>query len=245
VNWIELCVLAVAIFAAACLQASIGFGMGMLVAPVLAVIEPQLVPGTIIVLALFLTTMVTVRERHSLDLHGAAWALVGRLPGSIAGAWLVVTIPADGLAWLVAAVVLGGVLMAFLGWAPHPGRRNLVIAGAASGLMGTSTSIGGAPMAIVWQGLHGSQLRGTMSAFFLVGTTMSFFALLASGALDTQIVRVAALMLPAVLGGYLVSRLVNRTLDRRRLRLTALTASASGAVLVIIVQLASLTGGPM
>ncbi|MGB3351876.1 MAG: hypothetical protein WBB00_03795 [Mycobacterium sp.] len=36
-NWIELTILGVAIFAGACLQASIGFGMGMLVAPVLAV----------------------------------------------------------------------------------------------------------------------------------------------------------------------------------------------------------------
>lgn len=244
-NWIELSILGVAIFAGACLQASIGFGMGMLVAPVLAVMEPRLVPGTVIVLALFLTLMVTIRERHHLDLHGAGWALVGRLPGTVAGAWLVVVVPADGLAWLVAAVVLGGVVMAFMGWAPHPGRRNLVAAGAASGLMGTSTSIGGAPMAIVWQGSHGSQLRGTMSAFLLVGTTMSLVALLASGAIDSHILSIAGLMLPAVLAGALVSRLVNRSLDRRRLRLTALTASAAGAVLLIIVQLASLTGGPL
>lgn len=230
------------IFAAACLQASIGFGMGMLVAPVLAVIEPQLIPGMILMLGFSLTILVTIRERHDLDLHGAGWALVGRVPGTMAGAWLVVVIPADGLAWLVAAAVLAGVLMAFRGWTPYPGRRNLMVAGAASGLMGTSTSVGGPPMAIIWQGSQGPQLRGTMSAFFLVGTTMSLLALLAGGAISPQILHVAALMLPPVLAGYLVSRLVNRTLDRRRLRLTALAVSALGAVLVIIVQLASLTG---
>lgn len=233
----ELVVLAGVVFAAACLQASIGFGMGMLVAPVLAIVEPALVPGMIIVLALVLTAMVTVREHRHLDLRGAGWALVGRVPGTIAGAWLVVIMPAAGLAWLVAVTVLAGVLMTTMGWSPAPVRRNLVTAGAASGLMGTATAIGGAPMALVWQGSHGARLRGTMSAFFFVGTVMSFLALLVGGAIDARTMAVAASMLPLVGAGYLASRLVNRTLDRRRLRLAALLASTVGAVLVMLVQL--------
>jgi uncharacterized membrane protein YfcA len=196
VSWLEISIIAVTIIAASALQASIGFGMGMLAAPV-----------------------------------------IGRIPGSLAGAWLVAALPAQGLAWLVALVVLGGVVLAFAGWAPVPGRLSLISAGAASGVMGTTTSIGGAPMALIWQRSHGPQLRGTMSAFFLVGSTVSLIALVVVGAVTRETVTLALWLIPAVLLGYLLSRYANRLLDHRRLRLVALSVSTLGAVLLIGAQL--------
>jgi uncharacterized membrane protein YfcA len=183
------------------------------------------------------TAMVAVREQAALDVRGAGWALVGRIPGSLAGAWLVAMLPAQGLAWLVAVVVLGGVILAFAGWAPVPGRISLISAGAASGVMGTTTSIGGAPMALIWQRSHGPQLRGTMSAFFLVGSSISLVALVMVGAVTRETVNLALWMVPAVLLGYLLSRYANRLLDHRRLRLVALSVSTLGAVLLIGAQL--------
>ena len=236
-SWLELSIIAVTLIAASALQASIGFGMGMLAAPVIGLIDPTLLPGSIIMLAVVVTAMVAVRERAALDVKGAGWALVGRIPGSLAGAWLVAALPAQGLAWLVALVVLGGVILAFAGWAPVPGRLSLISAGAASGVMGTTTSIGGAPMALIWQRSHGPQLRGTMSAFFLVGSSISLVALVAVGAVTRQTVNLALWMIPAVLLGYLLSRYANRLLDHRRLRLVALSVSTLGAVLLIGAQL--------
>ena len=229
----EYALIAVAVFAAAGLQSSIGFGMGMLAAPVIALVDPALLPASIIILALLLTTMVTARERAHLDLKGAGWALVGRIPGSLFGAWLVVVLPGEGLAWLVAAAVLLGVVLAFFGWSPFPGRANLIAAGAASGVMGTSTSIGGAPMALVWQGQQGARLRGTMSAFFMVGSAVSLVALAAAGQVTSEVLVLTAWMMPAALAGYVVSRYTNRFLDRRRLRLIALAAAGFGAVLLV------------
>jgi uncharacterized membrane protein YfcA len=237
VSWLEISIIAVTIIAASALQASIGFGMGMLAAPVIGLIDPSLLPGSIIMLAVVVTAMVAVRERAALDVRGAGWALVGRIPGSLAGAWLVAALPAQGLAWLVALVVLGGVVLAFAGWAPVPGRLSLISAGAASGVMGTTTSIGGAPMALIWQRSHGPQLRGTMSAFFLVGSTVSLIALVVVGAVTRETVTLALWMIPAVLLGYLLSRYANRLLDHRRLRLVALGVSTLGAVLLIGAQL--------
>jgi uncharacterized membrane protein YfcA len=237
VSWLEISIIAVTIIAASALQASIGFGMGMLAAPVIGLIDPTLLPGSIIMLAVVVTAMVAVRERAALDVRGAGWALVGRIPGSLAGAWLVAMLPAQGLAWLVAVVVLGGVILAFAGWAPVPGRISLISAGAASGVMGTTTSIGGAPMALIWQRSHGPQLRGTMSAFFLVGSSISLVALVMVGAVTRETVNLALWMVPAVLLGYLLSRYANRLLDHRRLRLVALSVSTLGAVLLIGAQL--------
>ncbi|MBT2515543.1 sulfite exporter TauE/SafE family protein [Arthrobacter sp. ISL-30] len=230
----EYAVIAGIIFLAACLQASSGFGMGMLAAPVIAIIDPALLPATLILLALLVTVMVTVTERQSLDLRGTGWALAGRLPGSVLGAWLVAVSSKEGLAWVVVAVVLTGLVLAGRGWAPRPRRVNLIAAGAASGIMGTATSIGGPPMALVWQGHEGPRLRGTMSAFFMVGSIISMTMLWLAGAVTPHMLVLALWMVPAVVAGYAASRYVNRFLNPRRLRVLALGASALGSVLLIL-----------
>ena len=230
----EYAIIAGAIFLAACLQASSGFGMGMLAAPVIAIIDPELLPATLILLALLVTVMVTVTERQSLDLRGTGWALAGRIPGSLAGAWLVAITSREGMARVVVAVVLAGLVLAGRGWAPRPGRTNLVVAGAASGIMGTATSIGGPPMALIWQGHEGPRLRGTMSAFFMVGSAISMALLWLAGTVTEHMLVLALWMVPAVLAGYAVSRYVNRFLSRARLRKLALGASALGSAMLVM-----------
>ena len=227
-------VVAVAVLLGACLQASIGFGMGMLAAPVVALVDPSLIPGTLIMLAALVTLAVTIREREAIDLRGTGWALVGRVPGTVAGALLLAAIPERALAILLAAVVLFGVLLTSLGWVPTPRRRNLVLAGATSGVLGTATSIGGPPMALVWQNSSGPTLRGTMSGFFLVGSVISIVVLALTGAVHADTFRTCALLIPAMLAGYVLSRHVNGLLNPRRQRWTAIAMSATGAAVLIL-----------
>lgn len=233
-------VVACAILFASCMQASIGFGMGMLAAPIVAIVDPGLVPGTLIMLAILVSTMVLIKEGTSLDLSGASWALAGRVPGTILGALLLVALPERGLALMLAGVVLLGIALTSFGWIPLPRRRNLMVAGAASGLLGTATSIGGPPMALVWQRNTGAKLRSTMSAFFLVGSVMSLVALAVAGAVDGHTALLFVLLAPATILGYVLSRFVNRLMDRRRLRLTAIVVSTIGAVVLIGQQLVTL-----
>ncbi len=100
--------------------------------------------------------------------------------------------PEKLLAYALAAVVLGGVALTSFGWVPVPHRRNLVLAGATSGLLGTATSIGGPPMALVWQNSTGARLRGTMSGFFLVGSVLSLVLLALTGSIGHHTVVVFA-----------------------------------------------------
>lgn len=227
-------ILAVAVCAATAIQGSIGFGAGLIAAPVIALIAPDLLPALVVLLACLVTLLVTIRDRASLDLRGAAWALVGRIPGSVLGAWLAVAMSTAALSWLVAASVLIGVGSAYLGWRPAPTRPALITAGGLSGIMGTATAIGGAPMAIVWQGQPPARLRATMSAFFLVGSIVSVLLLTAAGAVTTTTLTAFLWLAPVVLLGFAVSRLLNRFLDARRLRRVALAAASGGAVLLIV-----------
>lgn len=230
-------VVALAVMLAAALQASIGFGMGMLAAPVVALVDPRLIPGTLILLALVVTLMVVLTERQHIDLGGTGWALGGRVPGTVAGALLVAALPERGIALLLAGVVLLGVVLTSFGWAPEPRRPTLVLAGAASGLLGTATSIGGPPMALVWQGKQGPALRGSMSGFFLIGSLLSVATLAATGSITSHALLVFALLIPAPILGFGLSLWLNRILDPRRLRLTAIAMSCFGAVLLIGRQL--------
>jgi uncharacterized protein len=227
------CIVAATVMLASALQASIGFGLGLLAAPIVALVDSHLIPGTLIMLAALLTLMVVIAERQHVDLHGTGWGLVGRVPGTIAGALLLAMLPHGALAILLATVVLVGIVLTSLGWVPAARRRNVVLAGAASGVLGTATAIGGPPMALVWQRNSGARLRGTMSGFFLVGSVMSICALAATGSIDGRTMWGFTVLIPAVVAGYLLSRPMNRFLDPKRLRWLAIGASTLGAVVLI------------
>lgn len=229
-------IIAAAVLLASCMQASIGFGMGMLAAPIVAIVEPSLIPATLIMLATMVTLLVVVREHQAIDVAGTGWALAGRIPGTVAGALMLAALPERALAILLASVVLLGVVLTSTGWAPVPGRRNLVVAGAASGVLGTATSIGGPPMALVWQGVTGARLRGTMNGFFLIGSVLSVAVLALTGEVGMHTFRYFGMLLPACIAGYVLSRLVNRVLDHSRQRRLAIAVSAVGAVALIARQ---------
>lgn len=236
------CIIACAVMLASALQASIGFGIGLLAAPIVALVDPGLIPGTLIMVAAFLTLIVVIRERQDIDLHGTGWALVGRIPGTIAGALLLAMLPHRALAILLAGVVLVGVIITSFGWIPAARRRNVVLAGAASGVLGTATAIGGPPMALVWQRNTGARLRGTMGGFFLVGSMMSIAALAATGAIHERTMWGFGLLIPAAIAGYLLSRPMNKFLDPKRLRWIAIGVSTLGAVVLIGRELLAIGG---
>jgi uncharacterized membrane protein YfcA len=230
-------ILVVTVFVAAALQASIGFGMGMFAAPIVALIDTDLIPVMILTLALIVTAWTVALDRKHVDVTGTGWALAGRIPGSLVGAFLVAALPNRALAILLALVVLSGVVFASMGWAPHPHRSTLVVAGVASGVLGTVTSIGGPPMALVWQGKSGAGLRGSMNSFGLIGGILSLGALGLAGEIGRQQLEVAGALVPVVLLGVWASRYLNRVLDPVRLRRTVIAMSCFGSALLVVQQI--------
>ncbi|GEO96925.1 sulfite exporter TauE/SafE family protein [Kocuria turfanensis] len=231
---LELALAALVVFLASCLQGTIGFGLGMLAAPVISLLDPSLLPGSIVLLAAGLTVFGVLRDRTAVDFRGTGWALLGMVPGTVAGALLVSALPPQALALAVAGTVLLAVLLSVCGWQPRPRPAAVAAAGAASGLMGTATAIGGPPMALVWQGFSPARVRGTMSAFFLVGALVSLTALTAVGSIDREVLLFAATLLPAVLLGFVTSSVVNGRLNKALVRRVGLAASTAGAVLVLV-----------
>lgn len=227
-----------AVLVGAAVQGSVGLGLGLLAAPAFALADPTLVPGTILLTTSVLPVLTSLRERADVDWRGIGFALIGRVPGTAVGVYVVATQPPSTTAVVVAVVVLGAVGLSVTSWEARPTPRALVTAGVISGVGGTATSVGGPPVALLYQRSSGAVLRGTMGMYFLIGNVSSLLALALAGEVAGRDVTRAALLLPFLLAGFLLSGPLRRHVDGARLRSAVLVVSASSAVLLLVRTLA-------
>src|SRR5690606_8400219 len=101
-----------------------------------------------------------------------------------------------------AILILIGVIMSVSGWKVTASDPALVAAGAASGLMGTITSSGAAPYAIVMQRVPAAELRGTMGSVFFVGGFLSLVALAVFGHFTTEQFWLGLILFPPMILGF-------------------------------------------
>jgi hypothetical protein len=94
---------------------------------------------------------------------------------------------------------------------------------------GTATSIGGPPVAMLYQHASGATLRSTMGLYFLVGNVLSGSALALAGEIGGREVLRALALLPFLLVGFLLSGPLRGRVDGGALRVAVLGLSAAGA----------------
>ena len=218
----------------AVVQGCVGLGLGLVAAPVMALVDPTLVPATILLVTSALPVLTAVRELDDVDWSGLRFALGGRLPGVVLGSWIVVTQPPRTTAIVVAVVVLGAVVLSATSWEARPTPRSLLVAGVVSGVSGTATSIGGPPVAMLYQRASGSTLRSTMGMYFLVGNVLSVAALAVAGEIGQRELLRALALLPFLLAGFWISGPLRGRVHGGRLRVAVLVVSAAGAVVLLV-----------
>lgn len=217
----------------AAVQGTIGFGANLLIVPVLAVVDPGAVPVTPMLLVLPLAGAMVRREHHGVDRRAVGWLMLGRLPGTALGALIVAAVSATTLSVLAGAGVLVAVATSLLTASVPITPATTAAAGLASGVLGTATSIGGPPLALLFQHREGPELRATLAATFAVGTVVSFAALVAAGIVTAHHLGLAAALLPGTLAGVLASTHLARRLDGPWLRPAVLAFAAATAVVAI------------
>jgi uncharacterized membrane protein YfcA len=228
-------VLASFIIVAGCVvQGSIGIGLGLLGAPLLVLIEPRLLPGPLLFCSLVLTTLVTYRDWHGVRFGDLGWALPGRLLGTVVALLVLRVVSPERIGVFVGAAVLAGVAITASGLHFPPGPGTLLGAGTLAGFFGTTTSVGGPPMAIVYQREPGPRIRGTLSAFFVVGVIVSLIGLHFVGRYGAPEWRLSLLLAPAAAVGFLLSKRTATWVDRGRTRTAVLVASGAAGVVVVL-----------
>lgn len=234
---------ALAVLLGAALQSATGFGFALIAAPLLvAVFGPRPAVSAIVLLALIVSALILASERRRprVDARETAVLVAWSVPGLLAGALVLDAAPERALKVLVAAVVLLAVGLRLL---ETPRRRpwshpRAAATGLASGVLSTSTGIGGPPLVfhLLGRGLSGALMRDTLSLIWLAGGVLSAGALLVTGALAVPA------EMPFLIAATLVGQLVGRRLfavlhgDRyERAVLVALAVTALSAVVAAAV----------
>lgn len=230
---VALALLAVAVLVGACVQGAVGLGIGLVAAPVAALVTPTLVPGLLIALAAVYPLFTLAREWRSADWAGLAWAVPARIPGTVLGVLVVRAVSDEVLGVCVGVVVLAAVVVTALATSVPVRPWTLSVAGLVSGLTGTATSIGGPPLALLYQRAEGPRLRATLAVYFTIGASMSLAGLAWGGQVDAQQLQVALLMLPVLALGALVAVPLRRRLDVGRTRSAVLAVCSVSAALLL------------
>lgn len=218
----------------AVVQSSVGLGVGLVATPVVTMLFPSLMPGSILVMALLLPVATLAQEFGHADLRGIGWAFAGRVAGTPAGVWLVAAVPDRALSVVIGFFVLAA--LAATSWTREVprNRRTLAAAGLVSGTTGTASGIGGPPIALLYQRESGPRVRATLAVYFIVGALLSLVTLAAAGQLPAVQVVAGLALMPFVLVGFAAAGPLRRYLDAGRLRAALLIVVGSSAVALIV-----------
>ena len=231
-------VIAVSVLVGTFVQAIVGLGVGLVAAPVIALTAPDLMPQLGLWIAFGVALVSLAGERRHVDWRALAWALPARILGTAAGVWLVLHFDARLLGIAVAVMVLVAVGMSLRTVAvPMTGPR-LLAAGFTSGVTGTATSIGGPPMALLFQRRRPEEIRATLAVFFVVGAALSLAGLTVGGSLETEPLALAVLLMPVVLVGLAAGVRLRGRLAGARFRTAMLSVCALSAVVLLVRSLA-------
>lgn len=227
-------VIALAALVGAFIQSVVGLGVGLLVAPAVAGLAPDLMPVLPLLVALTTAALAVGGEWHEVSWPVIGWSLPARVPGTAVGVWLVVVLTAREIGIAVGLMVLVAVLLSLRSVVVPVNRGTLLGAGFVSGVTGTATSIGGPPLAILVQHRPPPEARSTLSVFFLVGIVLSLGGMALAGAFSREAVLLSLVLAPGVVLGAWAGWRVRDRVPRDRFRTAVLGVCAASALLLLV-----------
>ena len=172
------------ILAAACLQGIGGIGFAMFAAPIAGLFFPSMTAASLLILGGLLSLLCAWRERGHIDWSMARFGILGRCAGGALAVGILALAPLRYVSGTYGLLLLMAVVLAMRGQKVLPSRRNTCLAGIVSGVMGTITSAGAPPFAILTQRLEPPQIRATVGCILAVGAAVSLLMLGAAGRFD-------------------------------------------------------------
>lgn len=234
VTGFELATAAAIVFVAAAVQGSLGFGFAILSVPTLTLADPGLAPVPVELLSFPIAAMSLRRERGAADRSGVAWIVAARVPGALAGAWLLSIASERVISIVIGVIVLSALPVLASGFTVPLNAPNRILAGVVSGFSSAASAIGGPPLAMLYSGRRGPQVRSTLGAVFAIGTVVNIGAYFIAGVLGPDEMTAALALAPAMVGGYLVSSRVKHLADGAVIRAGILVLSGVAASTLLV-----------
>lgn len=211
-----------------------GQGFGTITVGFTALMAPGHAPVTVLLLGLVAAGGGLGLDFRVVNRREIAPAVAGRFVGTLPAVFLLsALIGSVALQVAVALVILLGVALSLLGLKVAKTGRSLFAAGFLSGFMATLTSVGAAPMGLIYQNEEARAARGTLNAFFLIGLIFSIAAVAFKGLILSHHLWLFAALSPAVLIGVFGSAPLARRMAGAPLKPLALSLAGGAAVLLL------------
>ncbi len=211
-------------------QGAIGFGLNLVIVPVIAILEPRAIPGAVLLLSLPMTTTMAWHERSRIDRDGVRHLLVGRIPGTFVGLVVLRLLDGDGRLVFVGVSLLIAIGLTAAAPTFHPSRRALVPAGIATGVSGTVAGIDGPPMALLYQHAPPAVMRSTLAVMFAIGGVASAIAAFVTADLRGWHLLLTIGLMPPMLVGQFVAHRIRHHIPTAWFRRSVLLIAAVAAV---------------
>ncbi len=231
-------VTALSVLAGTMLQRLAGQGFGMIAAPVVALVAPQFLPATLLLVGIGVGLSSTAVDVRALTLKELPAGFAGRALGAVLAAMVAARLANDAaaVALVVAVVVYLGVALSLVGLRLRITRVSLFTAGLTAGLMGTLTTVGSPPMALLFQHQEARRAAAMQNAFFFWGMTVSLAALTWQGLVTLPHMVMAFTLLPVVPAGIFLARPLAARFARASIRPVALGLAALAATALILAR---------
>jgi uncharacterized membrane protein YfcA len=221
-------------FLAATIQGVVGMGFAMVSVPILALVDPSLAPVPQLLVTLPLTLSMAWKERHHIRFPAIGWIIAGRVPGAVVGLALLTVATGQFLDLVIAAVVIGAVAIIASGLHVRRTHASEFGAGVLSGASSLIASIGGPPLALLYSSDDGPTIRSNLAAVFSVGLVITVTARSLSGNITASDLKVAIIIFPALVAGYVVSLRFKDRVSQPMVKFGVLAISLIGAVGLIV-----------
>ena len=212
-------------------QSMLGFGAAFTTVPALALVAPELLPGSVLVGILPLSVMMLLQARADVDVRAVGRLSIGRLPGIVVGTVVVAVLPTRALTFAIATMLLLAVVASATGLQVAVTTRREVAAGFLSGVTGTAAALGGPPLALLYRGSASSMLRPTLAAVWAVGLIPILVSLRLAGEFTLEQAQAGAVLAVMMLVGLAVAGPILQRVAESTLRSGILWWAGLGGVL--------------
>ena len=218
----------------ATIQAMVGLGLGLVAAPTITILDPGLMPELLLVLAASLPLLTLIDSHDEIDWRGLAWVLPARVPGTALGVLFLAQFSEQYIGVAVALMVLLAVALSLTPLAVPVRPATLATAGFISGAAGTATTIGGPPVALLYQHRPPDQIRNTLAVMFTVGAAMSLVGLWLGGTFEIRVFLLALLLTPCLALGASAGGRLRGVMPEHQIRYGVLAVCAASALVLLL-----------
>jgi uncharacterized membrane protein YfcA len=222
-----------AVLAGSILQSATGFGAGLVIVPLLALVSLDFVPAPLILASMSLSLIMAWQGRAHIARAGLASVLGGLLAGIVLGALGISAIPPARAGLVFGLLVLLAVAISV--FSPKPRRSTPVLLGAGmlSGFMGVISAIGAPILTLLYQHEEGRTLRATLGLLYFCSSVAMLILLHLADRFGPREAMLGLWLVPAFVAGLFAAAPLARFLDRGRTRPAVLVISVLAALTLI------------